>query len=140
MATEVHVRVVPGGLMCLGAAEASKIEDLRGRELKAKLTQPRNPRFHRLFFAALKAGLDMADLELSMESWRAMVTCGAGHCDFVNGPKGLVAVPRSIAWATMDETEFHTLYNDVIGFICREYLHGTTPEELDEQAQFMAFL
>ena len=141
MAIEAHFRVVPGGLQCLGPAEASKLEEMNGQEVKAKLTKPRNARFHRLYFAMLKAGIDMADVTLNMEQWRALVICGAGHCDFTTSNAGtLVAVPKSIAWSSMDELSFQQLYQDSISYICQEYLHGTTPDELDSQAQFLAFM
>ena len=106
----------------------------------AKISQPRNLQFHKLFFAMLSVALDMADVQATPEQWRAMVTCGAGWCDFVAGKDGLIAVPKSISFGALDETEFRRLYDDVIKFICANYLHGTTPQELDSQAQFMAFL
>ena len=140
MATKLVMRVAPGGLRCANEAEAEKLEGLHGREVMVTISQPRNIRFHKKFFAMLHAALQMADLEVSAEQWRAMVTAGAGWCDFVPGRDGLIAVPRSIAFGSMDETEFAKLYEDCIRFICANYLPDTTPEALADAAEFVGFL
>jgi len=140
VATEIICRVVPGGLRAANEVEAEKLETLRGRNVLVKISQPRNLGFHKLFFAMLGVALGMADIEVNAEQWRAIVTVGAGWCTFVPGREGLIAVPKSISFGAMDETEFRRLYEAAIGFICVNYLHGTAPQELDDQAQFLAFL
>jgi hypothetical protein len=140
VATEIMCKVVTGGLQCLGMAEASKLEDLHGREVMATIKQARNPKFHRLYFAMLKASIDMAHTDYTMEQWRAIVTVGAGHCDFVEHDEKMIAIPNSISFGKMDETQFDKLYNDSVTFICSHYLHGTEPDELDREARFVAFL
>jgi hypothetical protein len=138
MSTVFYGKVVPGGVMALGAGESSKLEDLHGREVKVTLTKSRNTKFHRLFFAMLKASLEMIDSNYNMEQWRAVVIAGAGHCDFVTLHDRLVAVPKSISFSNMDETEFGKVYNDAVGWICENYL--TDPETIKAQAQFLSFL
>lgn len=131
---------MPGGVRAANEAEAAKLEALKGREVICSIRQPRNLKFHRRFFAMLHAGLEMADTELGMEQWRALVTVGAGWCDFIEGKTGTIAIPRSISFARMDETEFTRLYDDCIRFICANYLNGTTPDELREAAAFLEFM
>jgi len=140
VATEIICRVVPGGLRAANEVEAEKLETLRGRDVLVKISQPRNLGFHKLFFAMLKISLDMADIEINAEQWRAIVTVGAGWCTFVPGRQGLIAVPKSISFGAMDETEFHRLYEAAIGFICANYVFAATPRDLDAQARFLAFL
>lgn len=109
--------------MCVNAAEASKLETLKGKVVSAKISQPRNLAFHRKFFALMKATLDMIDQEYNVTQWRTICLCGAGWCDFVPGPDGvLCAVPKSISFADMDQTEFELLYSNVLDYICREYV------------------
>lgn len=121
MATDVYMRVVPGGLMASNGAEASKLEDLVGKEVRAVISQPRNLGFHKRYFAMLKVGHDMASTEFNMEQFRLYVQAGAGYCEFIQGPNGLVAVPRSISFASMDQTEFEKLYFEVLNFICGQW-------------------
>lgn len=132
MATEVLVQVVPGGLRALNPVESEKLERLEGRHVMATVKQPRNLVFHRKYFALLGTARSMIDAEYTEEQFRALCTVGAGHCDFVEGDKGLVAIPRSISFASMDQTEFERLYSDTLTFICQKWV-------LDE-AQLSAML
>lgn len=120
--TEVLVQVVPGGLRAVNALEADKLDGLLGREVMASIRQPRNIRFHRKFFALLGTARSMIDEEYTLEQFRALCIAGAGYCDFVQGASGLVAVPRSMSFAAMDETEFDRLYQDVLTFICQKWV------------------
>lgn len=135
MSTDIIVKVVPGGLMAANAIEAEKLEPLRGRQVAATLRQPRNIRFHRKYFALLGVGRDMADTELNAEQFRAYVTAGAGYCDFIEGKEGMVAVPRSISFAAMDEAEFARLYSDTLDFICRTW--ALDAGQVDQIVRFM---
>ena len=123
MATEIIVRIVPGGMMASNQIEADKLDQFRGREMMVKISQPRNIRFHRLYFALLGVSRDMADTDLNSEQWRAYLTCGSGYCNFVTDNEGgVVAVPKSIAFANMSEDEFERLYNDTVSFVCQKFV------------------
>ena len=141
MPVNVLVRVVPGGLMCVNSAESSLLEHLTGGEVEARLYKPVNPRFRRKYFAMLKTAFDMADFRMSdgtpgnIEQFRHYVTAGAGWCDFHKYGDKLVAVPRSIKWAKMDDAEFELLYRDSLTFICQEYV--LDQQQLERIVQFM---
>lgn len=121
MATDIFARVVPGGLMCVNQAEASKLEHLVGKEVKARISMPRNWAFLKKYFALLKVGRDMADTDMNPEQWRAYCQAGAGWCTFENINGTMVAIPKSISFSNMDEIEFERLYNAVLGFICETW-------------------
>lgn len=135
MATDVIVRVVPGGLMCVNALESEKLDRLQGREIQAKLSMPRNLAFHRKLFALLEVGRSMSDTDFNSEQYRAICITGSGHCDFVEFDGKMVAVPRSIAFANMDETEFSRLYEDVLTFICSNW--AVDEETINKILEFM---
>lgn len=135
MAVDVVVRVVPGGLMCVNASEAGKLENLKGREVSAKISIPRNLAFHRKFFALLDVGRQMADSEFNQEQFRAICTTGAGYCDFIEHNGKMVAIPRSISFANMDGETFEDLYNDVLNFICENW--ALDYEQIDQIVGFM---
>jgi len=136
--TDVFMRVVPGGLMACNQVEADKLEKLRGKEVKCKITQPRNLKFLKKYFALLGSAFDfVGDEDMTMEQFRTICTVGAGWADFFPDPKTgtLIAVPKSIAFPNMDETEFVQLYSDTITFICGRWV--VNQEQLEEVARFI---
>lgn len=136
MSTSILCRVVPGGLMTLTQAEADKLEDIIGHEVKAVITKPRNIAFLRKYFALLKVGREMAPTAFNPEQFRMYVQAGAGYCEFLDGKDGnLIAVPQSISFGKMDEIEFGRLYADVLNFICEEW--ALDNEQIDQIVQFM---
>ena len=122
MSTDVLVQVVPGGLRAVNALESDKLATLMGREVLAKVSQPRNIRFHRKYFALLGTAASMIDEDYTSEQFRALCIAGAGYCEFVPFGEKLVAVPRSMSFASMDETEFDRLYHDTLTFICKRWV------------------
>lgn len=60
----------------------------------------------------------------SFDAYRAWVTVEAGHYDAIQLPDGTLRKhPRSIAFASMDETEFHQLYKAALDVLWRWILH-----------------
>lgn len=100
-----------------------KVETLEpGETLEFTWRAPRSPKFHRLFFAMLGNLFDQQEQFADVEQLRAWLTVGAGYCDFVPGPKGrMVALPKSIAWVSMDDNEFRDLVIEVWQFLRTEH-------------------
>ena len=122
--------------MAVNAIESAKLEPLRGKEYAVKISQPRNLKFHRRYFALLGVGLDMADTEYNAEQFRAYCTVGAGYCDFITDKDGgVVAIPKSISFAAMDDTEFERLYQDTLSFICSTW--ALDSQQIDEIVRFL---
>lgn len=136
MATEVVCRVVPGGLMAVNHAEASKLDGLLGKEVMATIRRPRNLQFHKKYFAMLKATRDMVDLEVNMRQWRWLVLVGIGHCDYIEHQGYPLAIPKSINFASVDDTEFEQIYSDSIDWICSNHLEQR-PAELRQLLEFL---
>lgn len=68
---------------------------------------PRSPQHHRWFFARVNELLGMQETFTDMEHLMVFLKVGAGFVEFMPGTDGqLVAVPKSIAWHTLDEREF----------------------------------
>lgn len=135
MATEVICTVVPGGLKAANGVEAEKLGAMQGLNVMAKIYRPRNLAFHNKFFALLGVAREWADTEFTEKQFRAYVTAGAGYCDFIPGEDGMIAVPKSISFASMDETEFSRLYQDAITFICKKWV--LDQEQLNSIVEFM---
>lgn len=92
-----------------------------GDTVQVKVSRPRNVRFHRFWFAFLRETFDMQDDVQNLEQWRAVVTTGAGYCDWVRVGEKIVAIPRSISFASMTEDEFRALVSDGIDFVVATY-------------------
>ncbi|HEM6703252.1 TPA: DUF1367 family protein [Citrobacter koseri] len=79
----------------------------------------------------------------SFDAYRAWVTVEAGHFDAIQLPDGtLRKYPRSIAFASMDETEFQHLYKAALDVLWRWILSRTfnSREEAENAAaQLMSF-
>lgn len=79
---------------------------------------PRSPRFHRRHFALLGLFFDNQGRFDDPVSFRKWIEVGAGHVQFVPGAYGeLVAIPLSIAYDALDDTEFFTLHQNVVAFL-----------------------
>lgn len=79
---------------------------------------PRSPKFHRLHFAMLGAIFDNQEQFPTLDDLRYWLEVGAGHCNFVPGPKGrMVALPLSISYESLDDAQFYEHHTKVIEFL-----------------------
>ena len=68
---------------------------------------PRSPQHHRFVFARLQALLDRQETFQDIDHLLVFLKVGAGFVEFMHGPSGeLVAVPKSINWANLEEQDF----------------------------------
>lgn len=103
------------GLGALRPADAESEEYLRslaaGEVVRVKVWKPRNPQFHRKFFALLKLGFDNQNTYSNFDHWRRAVTIEAGFFEDLKMLDGTtVREAKSISWGSMDELEFSRLY------------------------------
>lgn len=101
----------------------SKVKAMEiGETLEFTWKAPRSPKFHRMFFGMLGALFDQQEQFADVDQLRAWLTVGAGYCEFVPGPKGrMVALPKSIAWVAMDDSDFRDLVDAVWAFLRTEH-------------------
>lgn len=93
-----------------------------GETLSFSWAAPRSPGYHRRFFARLGYLFDMQEQFEDIDALRSWLTVGAGEADFVPGPKGrMVAMPRSIKWAKLDQVEFELLSRRVDEFLWTDH-------------------
>ncbi len=98
-----------------------------GEMLTLQTWFPRNPKLHRLHFVVVKALFDAQEQFEDMDDLRRWLYVGAGHADFLPGPKGrMVAIPKSVAFEKIDDAGFSELHAKVIGFVrsahCQRFL------------------
>jgi len=92
----------------------------KNTELTFEITQQRNSKFHRKFMALVTMVFDNQEIYTDRDSMRYDLTIEAGfwneHVDF-NGE--IKRTAKSISFASMDETEFSTLYNAFVMAVIR---------------------
>lgn len=146
---DVHLIKTPTGLAPSDAISADWFNKVPlGKPVNAKVTQPRNGKFHRKFFSMLNvayANHDWPDIEsqfgpvrTSFEMFRDYVTVKAGHYEADLTPQGQIrARAKSISFAKMDEDEFERLYSDVLDVILNEFLTNWTSGDMDHAVNVM---
>ena len=85
-----------------------------GEAYKAKIVKPRNYEFHKKYFALLNLAFNNQDEFDNFEKFRFIMTMKAGFFDAIKTDKGVVYMPRSISFASMDDVEFERVYNAMI--------------------------
>ncbi|MEN8658302.1 MAG: DUF1367 family protein [Marivita sp.] len=146
---QMHLTKSPAGLVPTDAVSSEWFNRLKmGAPINADVKQMRNGKFHRKFFAMLNtayANHDWPEIETkfgmartSFDMFRKYVTVKAGHYEVDLTPSGEPrVVPKSIAWAQMDEAEFSQLYSDVLDVILAEFLTNWTEGDMERAVQMM---
>lgn len=81
----------------------------------------RNPKLHGLHFSILTSAFDAQEQFSTLEGFRHWVACGAGHCVYAPGPQGkMVAIPLSVSWTALDDSEFADYHKRAIAFLQSE--------------------
>lgn len=109
----------------------------------AKVTIPRNYKFHRKFFAMLNVSYDNWDrptintpngeIQCSKDAFRNDVTVLAGYHELTCNTKGEWKYKaKSISFAKMDDAEFAQLYSAVVDVIITRFLPDWGEIDMDK--------
>lgn len=91
-----------------------------GKSLKAEVKQPRNPRYHRWFFAICHriAGGVGSDAETVANVFKY----ATGHVEIVKTKTyGEIKIPKSISFAQLDDLAFHEFVEKCIACAYQEW-------------------
>jgi hypothetical protein len=100
-----------------------------GKSLKAEVKQPRNPAFHRLYFALCKRIADGVGRDA--EEISTVFKFATGHVDQIHSKTyGYIKIPKSISFAKLDETAFREFFNACVAVALDEW--GIEPEALSD--------
>lgn len=130
---EIDLIRKPGPILVGSLAEdVEKLERWKVNTiLRAKVTHPRNARFHRKFFALLNIAFENQDRYDNIEAFRAEVTMRCGYYHQHKNIKGEYQYwPDSIAFSNMDEITFAQLYEKAIDIIIQYFIRGADRQEL----------
>ena len=136
---ELYLRKV-GNTYIVDSGDEDTIKN--GTVVCAKITKPRNYRFHKKFFALMNYAYGIWDPEeleyrgqkvgKNFDRFRKDITMLAGYYDLVTNIKGeLKAEPQSISFGSMKEEEFEKLYSKTINVLIKRVLTNYTRDDVD---------
>lgn len=104
-----------------------------GESFQLEYKRPRNLQHHRKFMALVAVCSQYSEVYDNHEKALIAVKIAAGHCDFVPHPISgeLVALPKSISFANMDQTDFESFYEAAIQGILKHVLKTMDRDSLD---------
>lgn len=109
----------------------------QGEEIEIDITNKRNIKFHRKFFALIKLAFDNQENYTNIEELRKDLIINAGYynerTNYITGE--VIIEAQSISFSSMEEQEFEKVYNSVLDSVC-SFLHGRKEEIERELMQF----
>lgn len=129
------------------AASASDRERLKARKysigdlLRAEFKKPRNPGFHR--FVHQLGTLVVQNVEgfehlTAHEAIKRLQIEGGIACEEIRIDGGfLCRIPQSLAFDSMDETQFQKVARGLSKYLCIRYWPSCTPEEIERMAEMV---
>ena len=129
----------PRGLVPLGDDDYEQKRKLKlGETYSVEVKVVRNVDFHRKYFALIAYAWEFLDEQETerfkdKENFRKYIEIAAGHCEVIFHPRlqEFVEIPKSIAFAKMDNTAFSDLYGRVKDVIFSIIGDRVTQEEFE---------
>lgn len=105
----------------------------QGEIITVDLKKPRNPQFHRKFFAMLKIIFENQEYFSSLESLRHVCLIEIGECELIRMKGGKEYYkPHSMNFASMDELAFGLLYDKAVQWVITTVIPGLEAKGLDD--------
>jgi hypothetical protein len=94
--------------------------------------RPRNPQFHRLWWAMLALMAQNSSPTMTAEQLNFMAKVATGTGEWVKNPRTGIPLfmPGSISFAAMDQAEFKRFVKQAATALCERFLPGVVPDEL----------
>lgn len=104
---------------------AENWDKLTTGEYTVEVRRARNPRFHRLAFGVIKAMFDNQERFENFADFRRELKILTGHYEEYITAKGqVVFIPKSWAFAHMDDLEFHEVYEKILDVARQRFGEG----------------
>ena len=115
-----------------------------GKTFEVTITQVRNPRFHRLFFALLNCSWEFLTEEQqrffhdSKEKFREALLLATGYSETFYDIKrhAWLEKPRSMAFGNMSESDFSNFYERAKDVIFRYFIAEARKDAFEEQLKW----
>jgi hypothetical protein len=136
-------KTADGALVPVDEGNADLLKKIKlDATLRCEIKRVRNPKFLRKFFKLLSLGYEAwepgiaeykgFEVQKDFEQFRETVTIAAGHFYVTTNLNGAVRVrAKSIAFDSMEEEEFESLYTSVANVLLERVLTRYTRADLD---------
>lgn len=128
---KIFVKKTISGLVPCSRTEFDKLQEAKlklGEFYEVEIKKKRNILFHRKYFALINICFDNQEIFESADELRYYIIMKAGFVKPIKTPTGIMYMPISINFASMDEIEFEKLYSASIDVVIS--LIGCTKEDL----------
>lgn len=105
----------------------------QGEIVTVELKRERNIQHHRKLFAMLQIILENQDAYKSVDDLLDVCKLRIGHVRTVQTKEGIVRIPDSISFASMDQDSFNQFYDKACGWVITEVIPGLQRKDLDEE-------
>tara|TARA_R100000808_G_C2141025_1_gene148854 strand:+ start:643 stop:1062 length:420 start_codon:yes stop_codon:yes gene_type:complete len=123
-----------GGLKPLDTEDEEKMKTLpKDWEGLVTLKHPRNYRFHKKYFALINLGFENQEAYNNVDHFRKIMQMKAGFYDICRTDKGIVPLPKSISFGSMEEGQFSEVYGKVLEQVADHLGLGT--DDLSEEVE-----
>jgi len=135
MSVPVFMRRQMGALRPIDAAsEAAVALVLHNEIVQVEIKRPRNLPHHRKWWKLVQVVFPHQSTYPTIEQFHAALKCALGYADSVTLPDGRVMlVPRSIAFAKMDQAAFEQFYDRAVYLICTRIIPRLGREDLMQE-------
>ena len=125
------------GLGCLSPADARAEQFLArvkfGDLVQLEAKRPRNIAHHAKFFAMLQLIFENQSSYKSVDDILDAFKFAVGHTKKIKTRRGIIEVPLSISFASMDQDQFNEFYDKAMDFMCAEVVPGLQKEDLAKE-------
>lgn len=134
MSTTVLMRrTLAGKLEPVDEVGREAMEHVKG-VVSVEIKKPRNLGHHRKLFALLSLILPNQTRYATTEELLCAIKVYAGLCVPVQlGDGTMVRVPKSISFASMDQTEFEAFWDRVVKVVCERIIPGLKRADLERE-------
>lgn len=109
-----------------------------GDIVTVEVKKPRNGKHHRLYWALVGMVWENQDRYETTEQLHNALKIAAGIYEPLEMPGGVIhKIPGSIAFDTMDQTEFSAFFDRVCDLVAKHFLPGVTAEILKHEIEVM---
>ncbi|KAF0138654.1 MAG: bet [Rhodospirillaceae bacterium] len=121
------------GLEPVDSAAAESIATLPvGGMVMVEVTRARNLRHHRKWWALMSPIANNLN-GVTAETVCDVIKIGIGHVHTVKTKRGLVHIPKSVSFASMDQTDFDRFYDSAVRYIVSDVLPGVNSSDLERE-------
>lgn len=128
-----------GSLRPCDALGAQQIDKIKPNEVvRAEIKRVRNPKQHRLYWAAINLCFMHQDRYATAEQLHNAVKVWLGYYEeMVDRTGKRIAIPKSIAFGNMPQDEWEQFFDRFIKLVCEQLIPNVTDEELRAELESM---